>query len=151
VSNEAGRAQTAEGANSSAAAQAMTAAQTAQAMAGQEQVRATGEEEDLQAAITAETTARQNDTAAANKRIDSIEGQGGYLPAHDFAADTPAMEALLEYYCQTIGPDASGVFTFDNTEPKNSAWTMRDGATRIVMRFSIRPASTIRLTITNGF
>jgi hypothetical protein len=77
--------------------------------------------------ITAEATARQNADSLLNKRIDGVEGQGGYLPAHDFGSANPTFEELLEYYCRTIWTDTGGVFAYNGTDPKNSTWTMQDG------------------------
>jgi hypothetical protein len=78
-----------------------------------------------QEAIDTEITARQNADIALGKRIDSQEGQGGYLNAHDFGKANPTLEEFLTYYCSEIW--GSGVFAYNGTDPKNSTLTTPDG------------------------
>jgi hypothetical protein len=79
----------------------------------------------LQETIDNETANRQNADIALGKRIDSQEGQGGYLDAYNFGKANPTLQEFLAYYCSEIW--GSGVFAYNGTDPKNSTLTTPDG------------------------
>jgi hypothetical protein len=70
----------------------------------------------------AETVTEQGeDIGGLAGRVNTLEGRGGPVDAHDFGSDSPGIEELTRYACENIW-GGGGVWTWNATEPWNSTY-----------------------------
>jgi hypothetical protein len=80
--------------------------------------------QDLAGTVTQQSAAIEENTeniGGIAQRVQTLEGRGGPVDAHDFGSDSPGIEDLTQYACENIW-GAGGTWTWDAEEPWNSTY-----------------------------
>ncbi|MDR3356031.1 MAG: hypothetical protein LBO04_02475 [Spirochaetaceae bacterium] len=96
--------------------------------------------------VEAEAATRTAENAALAGQVQSAQGRGGPLTAHDFGSAAPGQEEITRYACEDIW-NAGGTFVWDAENPRESTYTVEtDGGQTVHTAGEIFNSTWIRNT-----